>query len=220
MRHFTLNHSKGFTLVELVMTLVLISLLSSVAAVVVLGPFQTFYTMRDNIKLFSQFEQVSDDLEYYLSQAVPASVKISNKNQSVSFRTIDQRGWISLENFQLKGVIFFPDYPELGMIQATEKQAILSFLGEKVRAQSKENMYLRYQLLSEPMFYQFNSTSSELLRVGKKSKEDASYQALVGHLSDCEFIWFPDNKRLDIKISLQDNYRQQTYHFKQQMALD
>lgn len=231
MREVKFNRHKGFTLVELVMTLILISLLSSVAAVVVLGPFQTFYVMRDNIKLFSQFEQASDDLEYYFLQAAPASIKISDNNQSLSFRTIVQQGWIRSDVFfetgamplesadlQMKGVIFFPDYPKVGMQKIDKKQSQLSFVNKSTKQRLKGRQYLRYQLLSEPIYYQFKPKSSQLLRIAQKANENTSYQALVGHLSDCEFFWFSDKKRLDIKMSLKNNH-QQEYHFRQQIAL-
>ena len=197
---------KGFTLIELVITLVLVSILSSVAAVVILGPFQTFYAMRDNIKLFAQFDQVSNDLDYYLKQAAPFSVQVADDGLSLYFRRVESYGWLDLSVFSLSSVdtektdkimderlppqfnIFFPGHPDVGIQAVVKKGHKLKFVEPGVILNFKANQILRYQVLSGLIQYRFSTEGSRLLRtVGDTPPGSPPDEALVGHLSDCKY---------------------------------
>lgn len=234
MTNFVPYRESGFTLIELVMTILLVAILAPTVAVVLMGPFQTFYTIRNHIRSYNIIEQTTDDLAMQLDKALAASIVVDAKGHTLRFRKVIEKGQLSLqggpkiESRQLKirlatrgtppTYVYFPAYGHLGIQRLIQHENQLQFEDSTLWQKLPLAKNIRYELLSEIIEYHYDSTTLTLYRNGRIEPEGRPIHAVVGHLADCQFGWNPGEQLFSLALTVKSGDRI-PYRFKQQVAL-
>lgn len=226
--------ASGFTLVELIVSIVLVAILAQIAITVVMGPFHTFYTIRNNIRAFNIIDSVSDDLGLELKQAAPYSISVSHEGAVLSFRKIVKHFEMPAVKFLQSSVtdldtaphqtdnnflaVYFKNFPELGIQLLNVVDNKLDLKNHPIYERLDALDYIQFDVLTAPSEYRFVTRSKQLFKVKSLMSGKKTQQALLGHLAYCYFQWEPVEQLLSIQLQVTtDQYT--NYRFKQQVAL-
>lgn len=226
--------SAGFTLVELIVSIVMVAILAQIAIAVVMGPFHTFYTIRNNIRAFNIIDSVSDDLCLELEKAAPYSISVGHDGAVLSFRKVIKQFKMPAEElFQstmtdIEGAlhptdnavvaVYFKDFPQLGIQVVNIVDNQIDFKNHPIYERRGELDNFRFDVLTAPLEYRFVSLTKNLFKVQALSSGQATQQALLGHLAYCHFLWDPVEQLLSIQLQVASD-KNTSYRFKQQVAL-
>lgn len=230
----SVRSSSGFTLVELIISIVMVAILAQIAIAVVMGPFHTFYTIRNNIRAFNIIDGVSDDLGFELKQAAPYSISVSHQGAVLSFRkivrqfempavklfqsTVTDLGIAPHQTDNSVLAVYFKNFPELGIQVMNIVDNKIDLKNHPIYERRDELENIQFDVLTAPLEYRFVTRTKNLLKVKSLNTGQDTHQALLGHLAYCYFRWEPVEQLLSIQLHAASD-QSTGYRFKQQVAL-
>lgn len=218
--HMKHKAQKGFTLVEMILTLVLLGLVSGMVLTLLSGPFQGYFFAKRMLKMSTQLDQVSTYFQFELSQAFPQSIESDPVHQTLTFRKVLYKTFAQWEKLQGAWLLSIP--PE--ELLKAEKIAQVAFLSEDLKSvevvlEKRSNQtWLKpvtrqslaepslggVYLLSEPITYQYDSKSFKIVRMVNTNRSQQQESALIGVVTQCTFNWQPKIQALQITLSEQE----------------
>jgi prepilin-type N-terminal cleavage/methylation domain-containing protein len=207
----------GFTLIELILTLVLTALLASIVVEIIAGPIKSYFWINQQAVRVETAEQTIDMIAKELRQALPQTVKIENEDsaRTLSFQKILYKGLVILPagaNNEYAIVGSFPEQIEIDKAYwlifplsssepmhaykvniKNEQSGMLTF-NESIHQNSVQPV--PFYLLSEPIHYTF---SQQLHLLQRRQEND---EALVANqVQNCQFQMFEENTNQGVLVS-------------------
>ncbi|MCS5712665.1 prepilin-type N-terminal cleavage/methylation domain-containing protein [Candidatus Berkiella aquae] len=200
----------GFTLIELVITMVISAILASVVIEIIAGPIRSYFWYAKRSALVniaeSNFDTIQQDLHNSLSQSVV--IQNNEHSQNLSFRKILYKGimlpnqtlvlpeHINLANQNEPLFIVFPN--------SAEKEKLHPFSLRNDKDKMSENILhpVPYYIVGSLMQYRCKQNEHQLERILELNDNLQEKSLMTNQISDCQFSQLTDGSRRGVLISL------------------
>lgn len=211
---------KGFTLVEMILTLVLLGLVSGMVLTLLSGPFQGYFFTKRTLKMSTQLDQVNTYFQFELAQAFPQSIENDPAHQTLTFRKVLYKTFAQWDKFRGEWLLPLPQEVQFKAYEIAqvvflskgfksidvvlEKRSNQSWLKPVSQENLAESSSGGIYLLSEPISYQYDPKSFKIVRMVNTKRSQQQEGALIGVVTQCAFDWQPNKQALQITLSEQE----------------
>lgn len=233
----TTKNTRGFTLIEMLLALVVLALILKALILLTLSFTSAFTVLRQNHIGYSILSHASDFLSAELSTAYPYAIQINQEKSSIRYQKILYHGSVYIQKTKQGLTFILPDHKRMdarffmnvaAIVFKSQPTAIHAVninsqensfeLNSGEETGLKHSQWAEAYILSSEYSMDFSPDTQTLVRKSIGSKRASAVPALISHLTNCKFNWYSDYKTLNINL-VQRIDTKNDYTFVQQIFL-